>query len=215
MTETDTPASPGPKASGFVRRYLWHGKIWTGLLVTAPALFGFLGSLALERTIDVDLKRLEDQRRSQTLEMISLQNVTRDFETYELLRGSFLLSLTAANAEDRIRYTLDQFYRAKAIGSLRAVAAAVDGQGWKERLENYEKLVAAPYGDRATVDALQAVDDDVIKDGKAQITESQKTLNGLSEAIDTTTDEKSFYSDIIRYLGAVLTVVAFFVKSNT
>lgn len=198
-----------------LRAYVWNRRALGAILVASPAILASAGSLAVGMAIDDKLSALGRQRDAISQEIGRLDLFTKEFESKELLRASFLVTLTNAGAADPFKYALDKLYRLNAAGSLRRIAASIDPSSWKNRIADYDILVASDYNDIGAVQKLTDVENGLVHDALRRITDQQASLNRLSDRIDRLESRKTTAQSVLNGLMYVLTVLVFFMKTAT
>lgn len=198
-----------------VRTYVWNRKALVAVAIVSPTILTTLGTSAITASIDHQLSRLTERRAAATLETMQLDQLVRDIESRELLRTSFIAALKSANADDSLKYALDQLYRNSAQGSLRRVAALLYPDSWKERTAPYNALLATPDKDGQTVQRLSAFENDLIMGALERNTAQQAASNHLSERIASLSQWKSTAQIVLLGLINVLTILVFFYKAGS
>ena len=201
------------RARNEFRTHIWNRRVLGAVLAASPAILASASSLVVGIVIDEKLSMLVRQRDAIGAETTQLDQFTKDFESKELLRASFLVSLANAGAADTLKFTLDKLYRLNAAGSLRRIAATIDPATWQDRIAGYDALVASDYNDAGTVRKLTGVENDLVRDARRRLTSQQAASNRLSDRIDRLQARKSSVQMVLNGLMYVVTILVFFLKT--
>lgn len=205
----------GATTRTLLRTYVWSRKALIGIAIVSPTILGTIWTSTITSSIDRRLSRLTEMRSGAASETIQLDQLVSDVESKELLRTSFLASLKSANADDGLKYALDQLYRNSAQGSLRRIAALLYPDSWKERTAPYDALLASPDKDVKTVQQLSAFENDLIMGALQRNTAKQAASDRLSERIERLSRWKSTAYLALTGLTNVLTILVFLYKTGS
>lgn len=213
----DSIQSGGRKSEGFVRRFIWNAKNRNGLVIALPSVIGFVGAQAIGVAIDRDLLPLKARISTIQSSIAVLDNTTRNYETYELLRASFRVDIAASGGDQDLALRLDQLYRQSSLKLLRLIAKTLDATAWDARLDDYRTTVMTDYRADGGAGAarLQGTENALIEAAKARLTADQQALNDEKAQSDALEARKEWWQNVLTYLGNIASVLAFFAKNKS
>ena len=199
----------------FLKKYVWNTTTFKAILFLSPAILTSIGSTAMSVSIDNRVAELNKDREAITSSSGKLENFTRDFDAYGLQRAANLIVLSGANSEDKLKYMLDKLYRLNAQASMRRIVSITHPADWQARMGDYEKITATDYEDAATVQKLQAMENEISIEAGRRLTALQAANNKLSEQIDKLANWKTLITNIGNYIMYGLTIFLFFLRTNS
>ncbi len=203
----------GAQLAHVFRTYVFTRAALIAILLTSPAILTTAVSLGIAASVDRSLANLNRDRATLAQDMGRLEVFMKEFDSYQLLRASFLLIMAADGDSQDLRYLLDRLYRQNAKGSLRRIAAVIYPQTWQETLKTYDGVVDAAYADKAAIDSLQEQEGRIIADAGAKATAYQAEINTLAGRIDRLESNKMLILTLGTSLSYVLTILIFFIRT--
>jgi hypothetical protein len=204
-----------PKLIQFLKKYVWNTTTFKAIFFLSPAILTSIGSTAMSVSIDNRVAELNKDREAVTSSSSKLESFTRDFDAYQLQRAANLIILASSNGEDKLKYMLDKRYRLGAQASMRRIVSITHPADWQVRMGDYEKITATDYEDVATVQKLQAMENEVSIEAGRRLTALQAENNKLSEQIDKLANWKTLITNIGNYIMYGLTIFLFFLRTNS
>lgn len=195
--------------------YVWNVTTFKAILFLSPAILTSIGSTAMSLSIDDKVAELNKDREVITSSSGKLENFTREFDVLRLQRGANQIILASTNGEEKLKFLLDKFYRQNTQASMRRIVSVTHPSDWQARMAAYEEITGTDYDDVATVQKLQAMENEISIEAGKRLTALQAANNKISEDIDKLTNWKTLIANIGNYIMYGLTIFLFFLRTNS
>lgn len=206
---------PPPKLVQFSKKYVWNTTTFKAIMFLSPAILTSIGSTAMMLSIDDQVSELNKDREAVVSKSNELEKFARDFDAYQLQRTTAQIILASSNGEDKLKYMLDRLYRQKSQASMRRIVAIIHPTDWQPRMAEYETITETEYEDRATVQKLQVMENELTIAAGKRVTALQAANNQLSDKIEKLTNWKTLITNIGNYIMYGLTIFLFFLRTNS
>lgn len=205
----------GEWLAGHARRYVWNRTTLIAILIVSPSIVASIATFAMSNSLDRRISRFTEERDALTRDLAALDGHVKTFEALQLDRGALLLVLNGSQADIQHKYLLDRLFRLNAKQTVRRIAAIVHPQDWQNRMAPYDALVDRDYSDAKAVQSIQAIENEMIQEAGERLTALQLRHNIVTGRIGKVESLKAQITAILASLTSALTIVIFFVTTNT
>lgn len=197
------------------RRYVWNRTTLIAILIVSPSIVASIATFAMSNSLDRRISRFTQERDALTRDLAALDGHVKTFEALQLDRGALLLVLNGSQADIQYKYLLDRLFRLNAKQTVRRIAAIVHPQDWQSRMAPYDTLVDQDYSDARTVQSIQMIENATVIEAGERLTALQLRHNIVTGRIGKVESLKAQITAIFASLTSALTIVIFFVTTNT
>lgn len=201
--------------AGHARNYVWNRTTLGAVLIASPAILSAIATFTMSNSLDRRSARFTEERDAITRDLGALDGHVKSFETLQLGRGALLLVLNGSQADMQYKYLLDRLFRLNAKQTVRRIAAIVHPQDWQNRMAPYDALVDQDYSDAKAVQSIQAIENAMIQEAGERLTALQLRHNVVTGRIGKIESLKAQITAILASLTSALTIVIFFVTTNS